>query len=125
LTSSETAQGVRLALWFVATLLLTSAQLRVVPAARPRYRRYVFAWFGCTLIGGALLSLMDTVVGQTDWTRRLANAAIAASVSAVGLGAGAWLTQRLEWTRMQRGARFLTLVLLHALVILIVAYPFI
>jgi hypothetical protein len=124
LNSSETAQVVRLGLWVVATLLLTSAQLRVIPAARPRQWRYGFAWFGCTLIGAALLSVLDNAVGQIGWTRRFANASVAATISAVGLGAGAWLTQRPEWARLRGSARFLTLVLLHALVVLIVAYPF-
>lgn len=125
MTSSQSARAVLLALWFVASLMLTSVQLRVIPAAQPRHWRYAFAWFGCTLIGGALLSVMDDAIGRSDWGRRWANASFAATVSAAGLGAGAWLTQRPAWTRMHRAARFLTLVLLHALVVLIVAYPFI
>ena len=125
MTSSQSARLILLALWFVATLLLTSAQLRVIAVEPPRRWRYVVAWIGCTLIGGALLSMVDNAVGRADWGRRIANTVLSAAVAAVALGTGAWVTQRPEWLKRHGVVRFLTLLLLQAVVILIVAYTFI
>ena len=123
MSSSESAQAVLLALWAVAALTFASAQWRVMRAPDPRRRRYVIAWLACTLIIGTLLSLMDGVTGRVEWSRRFANALLAGIVAVAGLGAGAWLTHRPLWVRWHPAARFLTLVLLHAVVLLLVGFP--
>jgi hypothetical protein len=88
------------------------------------WRRYVIAWIVSALVLGGLLSAMDRITGRVDVTRMLTNAGIAAIVSAVALGAGAWWISA-RGTRSRGAARFLMLALIHGVVILLVAYPFI
>jgi hypothetical protein len=125
MSSSATARMVLGAMWFVATMVLTSAQLRVVPAAPPRFWRYVLAWFGSTLILGALLWTMDNTLGAADWGRRLMNASVAGVLAAAGLVAGSLLTRRLQWQRLNGLSRFLTLAVLHAVIVFAIGYPLI
>ena len=125
MSSSDSARLVLIALWLVGTLVSASAQLRVVKHPAPRRTRYAIAWLVCTLVGGGLLTMMDNMIGSADWPRRLSNAALAAGVFGAALAAGAWLTQRPEWTRMHGVLRFLTLAVLHATVVFVAGYFFI
>ncbi|MEX2152550.1 MAG: hypothetical protein WD825_04375 [Gemmatimonadaceae bacterium] len=122
MTSSQIAQAVLLAVWTVATLILTSAQLRVMQRAPPRRGAYVAAWVICSLLLGALLAMTDRGVGVCGPSRLATNFALCAVVSGLALAAGAWGTRRLAWAGP---ARFLTLLALHALVVFVAAYPFI
>lgn len=125
MNSSEIARTVLIAVWIVATLLLTSAQLRVLASTSNRRKRYIIAWLVCLVVLGGLLSAMDSATGSIGVTRRVANFALAATVSAVALAAGEWWTRRPAWANMRGTARFLTIALIHALVVLVIGYPLI
>ena len=123
MSSSEVARLVLFAVWFVATLVLTSAQLRVAAASPPRTRRYVVAWVACTLALGGLLFLMDKMLGAIDWRRQALNAVLGGAVAAAGLGVGALLTRQRQLQQLHGSLRFMTLALLEALVVALVGYP--
>lgn len=118
MNSSQRALLTLGALWLVATLSLTSAQLRVLAGPPPRGRRYLVAWLVCTLLFGGLLSYLDQVTGRARMTASLYNFGLAGILSGVALTAGGFVE------RNSRSARFLRLVLLHGLIVLL-AYPFI
>jgi hypothetical protein len=124
-SSSQIARSVLLALWIVAALTLTSAQLRVVARAGNRRVRNLVAWLVCTLVLGGLLVAMDRATGKIETTRGIADVSLGAFVSAAALAAGSWFANRPEWEDQGRLARFLTLFFFHVLVVLITAFPFI
>lgn len=125
MNSSQIARAVLGAVWIVAVLLLTSAQLRVVARPPPRRRRYAVASLVCALVGGWLLSAMDRATGRAESARIVADFALAALVAAAGLAAGAWWTRRPDWMNRRGPARFLTLALIHGFVVLVLGYAFI
>lgn len=123
MNSSEIARTALIAVWIVATLLLTSAQLRVLASTSNRRKRYIIAWLVCLVVLGGLLSAMDGATGSIGMTRRLGNFALAATVSAVSLAVGGWWASRSARANVRGAARFLTLALIHALVVLVISYP--
>ena len=123
MSSSQIALAVLGAKWLVASLVVTSAMLRI--AARPRQRvwHYVVAWVVCTVVLGALLSATDVATGSIAIERKLSDFFLAAAVSALALvGGWAW-TRRPAWSESGRVGRFLTLFLVHAIIILLAALP--
>ena len=125
MSSSHIALAVLGAKWLVASLLVTSAVLRI--AARPRQRvwHYVLAWVVCTVVLGGLLSATDAATGREDMGRRFADFFLAAGVTALALvGGWAW-TSRAQWAQTSRVVRVLTLFLIHAVIILLAALPII
>ena len=120
MSSSQQAQLILAGLWLVATLTLTSAQLRVLDGDGPGIRRYLLAWFVCALLIGGVLGYVDRATGRVGTALQLANFALVGVVSAIALAAGYAMETRLR--RMGR-ARFLRLVMLHG-VIVALAYPF-
>lgn len=122
MTSSQIAQTVLLAVWAVATMILTSAQLRVIKRAPPRRRAYVLAWLICSLLLGALLTMTDREVGVVGLSRVATNFALCGAVSGLALAAGAWWTRR---TSRSGPIPALTLFFVHAIVVLVIGYAFI
>jgi hypothetical protein len=122
-TSTQAAETVLIAAWAVATMVLTSAQLRV--AKRRSWRRYIVAWLFCTLLLGALLSAMDFMVGRAEPMRILADVMLAAVISGLALAAGARWIRRPWWAQTNEPLRTITLLLIQGLVVLVAAYPFI
>ena len=123
MSSSESARLVLCAVWLVATLVLTSAQLRVLAGSPPRTRRYVVAWVVSTLILGGLLHVMDRMIGAIDWRRQLMNVCVAGTVAVAGLVAGTGLARWKLWHRLHGSLRFLVLLLAEAVVVFAVGYP--
>jgi hypothetical protein len=119
--SSQRAQLILGALWFVSTLTLTSAQLRILADDTRRVRRYGVGWTVCTLVVGGVLTYVDRVTGRVDISAQLGNFVLAGVVGAVALAAGGWVEARAP--RAGR-ARFLRLALLHGALVAI-TYPFI
>lgn len=122
MTSSQIAQTVLVAVWAVAAMVLTSAQLRVMRREPPRRGAYVVAWLICSLLLAALLTMTDRGVGVGGPFRVVSNFTLCAGVSGLALATGAW------WTRRQSRIgplRFLALFVVHAIVVLLVAFPFI
>jgi hypothetical protein len=124
LTSSQIARTAVFAVWLIAVLVLTSAQLRALASPTSRPRRHVVAWLVCTLVLGAFLSATDHVTGSIAASRKFADFSLAALISAISLGAGAWWSSRSAWSRLGNTTRLLTLALIHALVVLVTAYFF-
>lgn len=125
MTSSQMALAILGTKWLVASLLVTSAMLRI--AARPRQRvwHYVLAWVVCTVVLGALLSATDAATGSIGIRQRLADFLLSGAVNALALvGGWAW-TSRARWAESGRMVRFLTLFLVHAVIILLAALPII
>ena len=111
--------------WLVASLLVTSAMLRI--AARPRQRpwHYVLTWIICTAVLGALLSATGAATGSVAIRQKLADFFLSGAVSALALiGGWAW-TRREQWLQTGHAVRFLTLFLVHAVIILLAAMPII
>ena len=125
MSSSQVALAILAAKWLVASLLVTSAMLRI--ASRPRRRpwHYALAWVVCTAVLGGLLSMTDVATGRIAFDRRLEDFFLAGAVSALALvGGWAW-TRRAAWPQTGRLVRFLTLFLVHAVIILLAAMPII
>ena len=125
MNSSQTARVVLFALWVIATLLLASVQTRVLASPTSRRVRYLVAWLVCTLVLGWLLLAMDTITGNIDVPRRVADVLFAALLSAAGLAAGSWWSRRPGWVNRHGATRFLALALIHGLVVLVLGFAFI
>jgi hypothetical protein len=125
MSSSQIALTVLGAKWLVASLLVTSAMLRI--AARPRRRlwHYALAWVVCTAVLAALLAATDNATGRGDTSRRIADVFLAAGVTVLALGGGWAWTSRAQWAHTGKVVRFLTLLLVHAVIILLAALPII
>jgi hypothetical protein len=124
-SSSQIALTVLSAKWLIASLLVTSAMLRVVSRPRRRPWHYAVAWVVCTAVLGALLSATDAATGSIALQRKLSDVLLAGAVSALALvGGWAW-TRRAAWGQTGRMVRFLTLFLVHAVIILLAALPLI
>lgn len=122
MSSSLRAQVILGALWLVATLTMTSAQLRVLRApASSRRRPYAVAWFAGTAIVGGLLAYLDRLTGRVGAADLLVALGLVAIVSALALAAGAVVESRGE---RAGPVRVVMLLLLHG-VIVALAYPFI
>jgi hypothetical protein len=125
MSSSQIALTVLGTKWLVASLLVTSAMLRVASRPRRRLWHYALAWVVCTAVLGALLALTDNATGRGDMSRRIADVFLSAGVTALALiGGWAW-TSRAAWAETGRMVRFLTLFLVHAVIILLAAWPII
>lgn len=117
MNSTQIARLITIAVGVVATLVLTSAQLRVVQRPAPRGGRYLVAWVVCALVLGGLVSATDRIVGQSDTMRSIVNFATAGAVSALALGIGMWWTDRSRWATAGSTSRLLTLLTIHGLTI--------
>ena len=122
MTSSQIAQTMLLAFWAVATMILTSAQLRVIKRPPPRRKAYVVAWLICSLLLGALLTMTDREVGVSEPSRVATNLALCAGVSGLALAAGEWWTRS---TSRLGPMSALTLFFVHAIVVLVIGHAFI
>ena len=98
MTSSDIARAVLVAMIAIATMLATSAQLRVAKRPDGRARRYVVAWLVCVFVLSGLIWVTDAQVGNVDWRRRLVSVGVIGGIFAVALGAGAWWIARHTWT---------------------------
>ena len=121
MNSSQRAQLILGALWFVSTLTLTSAQLRMLAGDAGRLRRYAIGWIICTLVIGGLLTYVDRATGRVETAVQLGNFVLAGVAGAAALGAGGWVEARVSRAGW---ARFLRLALLHGALIAL-TYPFI
>ena len=125
MSSSQIALAVLLAKWLVAALVVTSAALRIAERPRQRPWHYVLAWVICTAVLGGLLSMTDAITGSSAGARRLEDFFLAAALTALALvGGWAWM-RREKWPQTGRMVRFLTLFLVHAVIILLAALPII
>ena len=121
MSSSQRALLILGALWFVSTLTLTSAQLRILASDARRVRRYAVGWVVCTLVIGGLLGYVDRATGRVATAAQVGNFVLAGVVAAVALAAGGWVEARAS---RAEGARFLRLALLHGALVAL-TYPFI
>ena len=119
MNSTQIARLITIAVGVVATLVLTSAQLRVVQRPAPRHGRYLVAWVVCALVLGGLVSATDRLVGQVDTVRSIVNVVSAGAVSALALGVGMWWTDRSRWATAGSMSKLFTLVSIHGLTIVL------
>jgi hypothetical protein len=113
-SSSQRAQLILGALWFVATFTLVSVQLRVLAGDAPRVRRYVIGWIVASLVIGGLLGYLDKITGRAESVIQLRNVALAAIVGAAALAAGGALEAQMSGAGL---VRFLRLVAVHGVVV--------
>jgi hypothetical protein len=123
-TSSQAALIVAALVVFIAALILTSAQTRVLRRPRPRRTAYIVAGFFCTAIIAGLLIGMDSIAGVFRLDRTLGTVTVVATVVALSLAAGEWWLTRARWAGMHGAARFLILVLMHWAIVFALTYPF-
>ena len=124
MNSSQRAQVILGALWLIATLSLASAQLRVLAKTDRRQRRYAIAWIVCTLLLGGVLSYVDNATGRVQTSARLMNFALAGTIGAAALAAGALMTRGNPRPQRSRSAQFLRLVVAHGVIVVLLGYLF-
>jgi hypothetical protein len=121
-SSSDLARFATLIVVLVSALTLASAQTRAHRRPRPRRTAYVVAWVASTIVLGGFLVLLDNAVGNVTPARVAMNMGGMAAIAALSLAIGAWWVGQSAWSGLRGWMRFLSLAILHGIVVLVLSF---